>query len=135
MEKEKHITILGILHIALGAIVLFTGLMGFAFLTGIGVLSGDTSAMGILGFIGTIAVMFMGVLALPEILAGAGLLQRREWGRILAIVVGIFNLIDIPFGTALGVYTLWVLMDNNIKSFFSSGTAVKPIATQQAPAG
>ena len=66
MEKEKHITILGILHIARGALVLFIGLMGFAFLTGIGVLSGDTSAMGVLGFIGTLAVMFMGVLSLPE---------------------------------------------------------------------
>jgi hypothetical protein len=134
MEKEKHITILGILHIARGALVLFIGLMGFAFLTGIGVLSGDASAMGILGFIGTFAVMFMGALALPEIFAGAGLLQRREWGRILAIVVGIFSLIDIPFGTALGVYTLWVLMDDNIRSLFSNRAAVKPVTTQHAPA-
>jgi hypothetical protein len=135
MQKEKHITILGILHIARGALVLFIGMMGFAFFTGIGFLSGDTTAMGVLGFIGTFAVIFMGVLALPEIVAGVGLLQRREWGRIVAIVVGIFSLIDIPFGTALGVYTLWVLMDDNIKTLFISGTAGKPIAAQQASAG
>ena len=133
MEKEKHIAILGILHIARGAIVLLVGMMGFGFFAGIGVLSGDTTAMGILGLIGTIAVVFMGVIALPSILAGIGLVQRREWGRILALVVGVLSLIDIPFGTALGVYTIWVLMDEGIKKVFSGGTAVTPVAVPQVP--
>lgn len=42
-------------------------------------------------------------------LTGYGLQTRQPWGRILAIVFAIFALIHIPFGTALGVYTLWVL--------------------------
>lgn len=44
------------------------------------------------------------------ILAGWGLLDRQPWARMLAIVLGCFNLIDMPFGTALGIYTLWVLL-------------------------
>ncbi len=133
MEKEKHIAILGILHIARGAIVLLVGVMGFGFFAGIGALSGDTTAMGILGLLGTLAVVFMGVIALPSILAGIGLVQRREWGRILALVVGVLSLIDIPFGTALGVYTIWVLMDEGINKVFSGGTAVTPVAVPQMP--
>jgi zinc-ribbon domain len=39
-----------------------------------------------------------------------GLLDRQPWARMLAIVFGCFSLIDIPFGTALGIYTLWVLL-------------------------
>ena len=39
-----------------------------------------------------------------------GLLARQPWARMLAIVFGCFTLIDIPFGTALGIYTLWVLL-------------------------
>lgn len=39
-----------------------------------------------------------------------GLLERQSWGRIVGIVAGIFALIRIPFGTALGIYTLWVLL-------------------------
>jgi hypothetical protein len=35
--------------------------------------------------------------------------MHKSWGRILAIVIGILALITIPFGTALGIYTLWVL--------------------------
>jgi zinc-ribbon domain len=42
--------------------------------------------------------------------AGWGLLQREGWARILAIVIGVLNLFDPPFGTALGIYTLWVLL-------------------------
>ena len=55
--------------------------------------------------IGTMVIL-MGSL---DILTGYALLTQKNWGRILAIVVGILALIKIPFGTALGIYTLWVL--------------------------
>lgn len=48
--------------------------------------------------------------AVAGIAAGLGLLQRQDWGRILAIVLGAISLINIPFGTAIGIYTLWVLL-------------------------
>lgn len=44
------------------------------------------------------------------LIAGLGLLQREPWGRTLALVVGFISLFNIPIGTALGVYTLWVLL-------------------------
>jgi hypothetical protein len=44
------------------------------------------------------------------LLAGWGLLQGQPWARMLAIVLGFLSLLDIPFGTALGIYTLWVLL-------------------------
>ena len=37
-------------------------------------------------------------------------MQREPWARMLAIVLGVLNLFDLPFGTALGIYTLWVLL-------------------------
>lgn len=48
-------------------------------------------------------------LSVLTILAGVGLLQRQGWARMLAIVMGILRLLEFPFGTALGIYTLWVL--------------------------
>jgi len=51
--------------------------------------------------------LFSGVIG---IVAGWGLLERQPWARMLAILLGFLNLIDMPLGTALGVYTLWVLM-------------------------
>jgi len=44
-----------------------------------------------------------------SIITGYALLTRKPWGRILAIVFGILALLKLPFGTALGIYTLWVL--------------------------
>lgn len=47
--------------------------------------------------------------AVLAFVAGYGLLTRRPWARIVAMVAGVLSLLKIPFGTALGIYTLWVL--------------------------
>jgi len=44
--------------------------------------------------------------------AGWGLLQRQEWARVFALVMGFIALLSVPIGTALGIYTLWVLLPN-----------------------
>ena len=44
---------------------------------------------------------------------GWGLYNRRDWGRPVALVMGFLFLLKPPFGTALGIYTLWVLMSND----------------------
>jgi hypothetical protein len=45
--------------------------------------------------------------------AGWGLLQHEKWARILALVLSFISLFtNIPFGTALGVYTMWVLLSS-----------------------
>jgi hypothetical protein len=49
------------------------------------------------------------VTAFLALIAGYGLLTRKPWGRVLGIVVGILALLKFPIGTALGIYTLWVL--------------------------
>jgi hypothetical protein len=43
-------------------------------------------------------------------IAGWGLLQRESWARVVALVVGFVALLNVPIGTALGIYTLWVLL-------------------------
>jgi zinc ribbon protein len=56
----------------------------------------------------------IGVLILAKALAGFaagwGLLQRASWARPLTLVLGFLSLLNAPFGTALGIYTLWVLL-------------------------
>jgi glucose uptake protein GlcU len=50
------------------------------------------------------------VTGLLGILAGWGLMDRQPWARTLAIVLGCIALMKISIGTALGIYTLWVLL-------------------------
>ena len=47
---------------------------------------------------------------LVGLLAGWGLLERQTWARVLAIILGFLSLLHPPLGTALGIYTLWVLL-------------------------
>ena len=51
--------------------------------------------------------------AAAGIASGVGLLQRASWARILTIVVGLLSLLNMPFGTGLGIYSLWVLLSPN----------------------
>jgi hypothetical protein len=55
---------------------------------------------------GILLALFAGV----HLLLAWGLSERQPWARILGIVVGFLALIRFPFGTALGIYTLWVLL-------------------------
>jgi zinc-ribbon domain/Predicted membrane protein (DUF2127) len=54
--------------------------------------------------------LWVAVFAALELIVGWGLLDRRPWARILALVLGFLALLRFPFGTALGIYTLWVLL-------------------------
>lgn len=104
-----HVRILGWLHIALGVLDLLLGLAAFGILSGIGALSGDPAAFGILSLIGGFAGAFMLIMALPNFLCGLGLL--RNWGGwviMLAVVLGLFNIMNVPIGTAIALYTFWI---------------------------
>ena len=50
---------------------------------------------------------FFGV---AHLLLAWGLFQRESWARPLGLVLGFLALLRPPFGTALGIYTIWVLM-------------------------
>ncbi len=130
MTRQNHITLLGVLHIARGALVLLIGVILFGLLTGVGVISDDSTALGVLGFIGTALMLLLVALAIPCVLAGIGVLLRREWGRITALVVGILSLIDIPIGTAIGVYSIWILMNDETRALFQNtqATVIQPPA-------
>lgn len=53
---------------------------------------------------------FITIKAGASLIAGIGLLERQGWARPLVLILAFIALFSIPFGTALGVYTLWVFM-------------------------
>ena len=71
------------------------------------------NALPMQGFLQTLLSSVAGLLflkALAGFAAAWGLLERQPWARVLALVLGFVSLIHIPFGTALGIYTIWVLL-------------------------
>ena len=111
---QEHIRLLAILWLALsalnavGAVILYV--LSNTLFVHLPEMSGNPMATGWLRpFLGILA-MLIAVKAAVGFLAGWGLLQREPWARILVIVLAFLALFNVPFGTALGIYTLWVLL-------------------------
>jgi predicted nucleic acid-binding Zn ribbon protein len=58
-------------------------------------------------------------------IAGWGLMQREPWARVIALVLGFISLFNIPFGTAVGIYTLWVLLPAQSQQEYDSMVATR----------
>lgn len=54
--------------------------------------------------------IFLGFFGILHLLLAWGLFQRQSWARVLGLILGFLALLRIPLGTALGIYTLWVLL-------------------------
>jgi len=112
MDTKQHVTVVAALNIGLGALGLVLGIIAFVVLAGIGLLSGDPDAMPILTFIAVIAAGFFLITSVPDIIGGIGLVKRQSWARILVLILSVLKLINIPLGTIVGVYSIWVLVQD-----------------------
>lgn len=119
---ERHVQTLGILWCVYGAYRALGGIVAAAILMGLstpgffgnwGGMHGSPFPMiphfPFMGVLGVLVAVATFVFAGLSFLVGFSLLNRKPWGRVLAMVVAILQLIKIPVGTALGIYTLWVL--------------------------
>ncbi len=112
----SKIRVLGILWLVYAGISLLFGLVGMAILHSI--FSGGTGPWGhgpmpnMWFFPGLLRFAWLFVVgrAVLAAVAGWGLLERTQWGRIVAIVAAILCLIRFPLGTALGIATLIILI-------------------------
>ncbi len=132
----QHVKILGILHIVFGALCILGGLICLAVMGGIAGIVGASDqsqdaavAVPILAAIGAFVAILCFVVGLPGLIGGVGLLQYRSWARITIIVISALDLIHIPFGTALGIYGFWVLLNPQTEAMFRG--ASMPVMPQQ----
>ncbi len=131
-DLHMHVQILGWLRIAGAALMLVIGLFLLIFLAGLGVFSSAAAEDATPFWVLTLVAFFVGglmvVLALPSLLAGIGLLRRKEWGRILALIVGVFDLLNFPIGTLIAIYSFFVLLQSSATPYFG-GTTTTSLAT------
>ncbi len=116
---QDHVRIIGILWIVfgcfslIGAMVLFLILFGVSFVPHM-----EVEAATILRIVGIVIGSFLALLGVPKIIGGIGLLKGHEWARILILVVSFLSLLNIPFGTALGVYSIVILLNKEAVRLF-----------------
>lgn len=116
-----HIDVLGTLHLVWGAFGVMTGLSLVilaagtrAALAGRAFGVGERAAVVLLIVVGSFLILGGAVSAMT----GWAIKRRARQGRLAALVLAIPNLVLVPFGTALGVYTFWVLLNNDARRAF-----------------
>lgn len=123
-----HVDLLGVLFIVWGLLTTVIGLSTLALGVGAAALiaSSDRPASFAAGFT-AVAFTSLAVIAilwgLAHVAVGIPLRKRRHWSRLGAMVLGSIDLILLPYGTALGVYALWVLIRQDSKRLFESAPA------------
>ncbi len=130
---DTHVKVLGVLYIALSALGVLAALFIAVTVGGSAAIVGATAdahdaaiALPIIGMAGTALVIFLLAVSLPGLITGFGLLAYKPWARILGLVLSVINLIHIPFGTVVGIYGLWVLLNKDTERLFNK---VAPTAT------
>lgn len=113
---RQHIDIVAYLHLALGGLGVLAALLVFGVMGGAGLLSGDAGAAATLGVVGGLIAGVAALLSMPALLGGWGLLRRKPWARVLVMIVSVLNLFGFPLGTAVGGYSLWVLMQDEARA-------------------
>ena len=123
MTPQDHNKVLGIMHLVYGGFfALMTLLMLVMTLFMWPLLSSlpqepNAPPMGfIVALLGFVTVLY-GLLSLPSLVAGYGMLKRRSWSRVAGIVASVLSALSFPFGTALCVYSLWFFFGDAGKAF------------------
>jgi hypothetical protein len=115
MEKQRnmkqHVSFVGALHVGFGILGLVGALaiyFGFHFVFNF--IEDEPIAQNILTYVGNTLALIILFFASLGIIGGIGLFTYKPWARILVMIVSAMNCLNVPVGTAKGVYSIWVLM-------------------------
>jgi hypothetical protein len=129
-RMQTHVKVLAILHIVFGVLGVLIGIAVFAVFGGVaGIIHMDhdpdaANVVPMMGGLGAIIMILVFCASIPGIVGGIGLMSYKPWARILIIVLSALELISIPFGTALGIYGLWVLLTKDGAQLFGQTPVV-----------
>jgi len=124
-SAESHVDLVGVLFMVWGGLTILIGASTLALGMAAASLISAAAEAGRGQFAASLTAATFTIFALIAMIWGAvhvaiGLLarRRRHWSRLAAILLGSVDLLLLPYGTALGVYALWVLLREDSKRLF-----------------
>ena len=119
---RSHINLLGLLQLTWGGMGLLLGASLLLLAIGAAAIARATTGDPLTaGFTALLFVVFATALALAgwaNLWTGSAIRQYRSAGRTGALMIAVMNLFVLPFGTALAIYTFWVLLNNDVRALF-----------------
>lgn len=108
---KQHVSFVGALHIGFGILGLlgaFALFIGFQFLFEL--VEHEPIAQKVLSYVGNSAALIILFFSSLGVIGGIGLFSYSSWARVLVMIVSAINCLNVPIGTAKGIYSIWVLM-------------------------
>jgi hypothetical protein len=132
-SADFHVDLLGLLFMVWGALTMLIGASTLALGVAAAVLvssSGRTGgglfAAGLTAATFTTLALLALSWGLVHVVVGTLLRKRRHWSRLAALALSSVDLLLLPYGTALGGYSLWTLLRERAKPLFESATPGSP---------
>jgi len=118
-RMKKHVTVVGVIHIAFGVLGLIGALtVFFALHFARGFVSNEEIPEMVLSMLAISLPLLIGFMSTLGLVGGIGLLAYKNWARYMVIIVAAIGCINIPIGTLKGVYSLWVLLQDETVRLF-----------------
>ncbi len=123
---NAQIDFLGILFIVWGLLTALVGVSTLALGVGAAALitsaargEGGEVAAGIMAIVFTTLAIIAIVWGAAHVIVGIPLRRYQPWARVMALMLGSVDLLLLPYGTALGIYALWLLLREEGRALFA----------------
>jgi hypothetical protein len=136
MTPEEHNKALGICHLAYGGLSALMTVVMLIFGGGFLMLLPDGGPpVGLMMLMLTFFMVVSFILTLPSFIAGYGLLKRKSWARTASIVAAVLEMMSVPIGTAVAVYSFWFMFSDVGKAMYDKNSVhpERPYALHDAP--
>ncbi|MCF8224696.1 MAG: hypothetical protein K9J30_02330 [Bacteroidales bacterium] len=119
-RAKSHVTLVAVLHICFGTLAIIGAIITlFVFQFSWNFIPDDeVLARNIIQSLGAVLPAVIGFFGLIDLLSGVSLFSYKQWSRIFVIVISAINCLNIPIGTAKGVYSIWALMQPEVQKLF-----------------
>ena len=118
-KMEKHLTIIAALQVGFSLLGILAAVIVYTVLRSVSTFVDDYQAERVLRIVAFWVPLFLMVISVPGLIGGIGLFMRQGWARILVLIFSVLDLLNIPIGTAIGIYTIWVLVQTDTVKLFN----------------
>lgn len=124
---SSHVDFVGALFIIWGLLTALVGMSTLSLAIGAASLiasaapgEGGQVAAGLTAAVFTMLAVIAMLWGAAHVVVGIPLRRRLPWARLLALMLGSVDLLLLPYGTALGGYALWALLNDQGKKLFEA---------------
>ena len=129
---RSHVGLLGLLQLTWGGMGLLLGTSLLLLAAGAAAIArqpeADPLTAGATAFLFVVFALALATGGWASVWVGRALRRHHAPGRTGALLLAVLNLFVLPFGTALAIYTFWVLLHNEVRALFESAAVAERAA-------